>query len=698
MEKDSRRIAAILAADVAGYSRLVGADETAALAALNLRREIFERLVAEFGGRVFGSVGDSLMAQFPSAINALRCARHLQNAIDEENDTVPADRRMALRIGVNLGDVVEKDGLLYGDGINIAERLQTMAEPGGIVISGAVHEQVRNKLSAGFRSLGFQSLKNIAEPVLSYKVIGFDAARDRFRVVSWFYRRDVRLTLLGLLFVLGGGFLWIYMHAGNAPDLAPRPPAGSPAVTETADSQSIAVLPFADMSADKNQEYMADGMAEELLNLLSQVPDLKVIARTSSFAFKGQKVELAEIARRLNVAYVLEGSVRSSSDRMRITAQLVRTADSTRLWSETFDRPLGDVFAVQDEIAKAVVSELKIKLLSDAPKARERKPEAYALFLKARDIGMQHTPLSYEQSISLYEQALKLDPEYAEAWDGLANNYGYQAINGIRPSAEGFQLASEAAQKALALDPRYAQAHARLGWIAVNYDRDLVSAARHLSNALALDPSNTYILDWSAVLLRRLGRIDQAIEIGEYLVIHDPLNADAVLELGLAHKHAEHWDTAITHYRSALALSPSGIGAHGVIGEVMVLQGNPRAALAEVQLETDPAWRLHVQSLANHALGQSAASAAALAEMIESHGNSYASFIVEEAAFRGDIDLAFEWMDKAALLRDPSLGAIPLSLFCANLHKYSRWHSFLHQHGMAPEQLSAIDFHVTLPE
>ena len=443
---------------------------------------------------------------------------------------------------------------------------------------------------------------------------------------------------------------------------------------------------------------MADGMAEELLNLLTQVPDLKVIARTSSFAFKGQNVDVTEIAKKLNVAHVLEGSVRTSGDRLRITAQLVRTADSTHLWSNTYDRPLGDIFAVQDEIARAVVSELKIKLLGAAPKAKAREPQAYALFLKARTIGEQHTPLAYEQSISLYRQALALDPGYAEAWDGLANNYGYQAIDSISRSDEAFRLASEAAHKALALDPQYAQAHARLGWIAINYDRDLRSAARHLSHALVLDPSNMDIIEWAGLLLRRIGRLDQAIEIGKYLVVHDPLNADAHLELGLAYKYAGHWDAAITQYRSALALSPSAMGGHGVIGEVLVLQGNAKAALAEVRLETDGAWRLHVESLAHQALGQSAASEAALAKMIESHGEKNASYIVEEAAFRGDTNRAFQWLDKAAQSRDPSLGAIPLSPFCENLHKDPRWLPYLREHGMAPEQLAAIEFDVTLPE
>jgi TolB-like protein/Tfp pilus assembly protein PilF len=452
------------------------------------------------------------------------------------------------------------------------------------------------------------------------------------------------------------------------------------------------------MSATKNQEYMADGLAEELLNLLSQVPDLKVIARTSSFAFKGQNIELAEIAKRLNVAYVLEGSVRTSGDRLRITAQLVRAADSTHLWSEKYDRPLADIFAVQDEIAKAVVSELKIKLLGAAPKAKGRVPEAFALFLMARDIGEQHTPLAYEQSISLYRQALELDPDYAEAWDGLANSFGYQGIDSISRSDEANRLASDAAHRALVLDPQYAQAHARLGWIAINYDRDLRSAARHLSHALALDPNNMDIIEWATLLLRRIGRLDQAIEIGEYLVVHDPLNADAYVELGLAHKYAGHWDGAIKQYRSVLALSPSAMGAHGLIGEVLVLQGSPKAALAEVRFETDAAWRLHVEALAHQALGQSAASEAALAKMIESHGDKNASYIVEEAAFRGDANLAFEWLEKAAQQRDPSLGAIALSQFCENLHKDSRWLSYLRKHGMAPEQLAAIEFDVTLPK
>ena len=482
---------------------------------------------------------------------------------------------------------------------------------------------------------------------------------------------------------------------GHRFDGAPTDSRSAPAAAAL---NSIAVLPFADMSADKNQEYLADGMTEELLNLLAQVPDLKVIARTSSFAFKDQDVDVSEIAKRLNVAHVLEGSVRTSGNRLRVAAQLVRAADSTHLWSNKYDRPMDDIFAVQDEIARAVVSELKIKLLDAAPQAKAREPEAYALFLQARAIEQQHTVLGYEQSVSLYRQALELDPGYAEAWDGLASNYGNQAIESILRSDEGFRLASEAAQRALALDPQYAQAHARLGWIAIHYDRDLESAARHLSHALALDPVNTEIIEIAAILLRRIGRLDQAIELGKYLVVHDPLNVEAHFDLALAHKYAGHLDAAITQFRSLLALSPSTIGARGAIGEVLVLQGNAKAALAEVRFESDEAWRLHVESLAHHTLAQSDASQAALAKMIERYGDKYASFIVEEAAFLGDTNRAFQWLDKAAQSRDPSLGAIPLSQFCENLHKDPRWLPYLRDHGMAPEQLAAIEFDVTLPE
>src|SRR5688572_10321863 len=432
MLEHGRKITTILAADVVEYSRLMGVDEAGTLAALSERRVLFERLAREHDGVEFGSVGDSLMAHFPSAVNAVHCAQAIQRAVERENEPLPPDQRLTLRVGVNLGDVMEKNGLLYGDGVYMAARLQALAKPGGVIVSDAVYQQVKNKLKVRFFSLGPRRLKNIGEPVLCYELTGPASVRRRWPAASRLGRPLVTYTVIVLLLLMGGGFFWYFHGKGNAPVATPMSATPSPTVAAAAHAKSIAVLPFADMSAAKNQQYMGDGMAEESLNLLAQVPELKVIARTSSFAFKGQNIQIDEIAKRLNVAHVLEGSVRTSGNQLRVTAKLVRASDSTQLWSSKYDRPLDDIFVVQDEIAKAVVTELKIKLLGAVATAKVRKPEAFALFLKARHIGQQLTPLAYEQSISLYRQAIELDPDYAAAWEGLATIYGYQALDNIQ--------------------------------------------------------------------------------------------------------------------------------------------------------------------------------------------------------------------------------------------------------------------------
>ena len=506
------------------------------------------------------------------------------------------------------------------------------------------------------------------------------------------------LAILAVLTVAVGATLWWYVSRIDVSAWVVDTGVPETRHMVQADAASIAVLPFVNMSSDEEQEYFADGMSEEVLNLLSQLPQLRVIARTSSFSFKGKEVDVATIAKTLNVAYLLEGSVRKSGNRVRITAQLIRTADSSQLWSESYDRQMTDVFKVQDEIAGAVVSELKIKLLAAPPKARATDPKAYALFLQAREIDRQGTAAAYEQSFALYQQALALDPAYTAAWVGLAGAYRNRVYPSRQLADEGIRLAREATEKALALDPEYAPAHAQLAFITLLYTRDLAAAARHLEHALALEPANPDILRFAGALARRLGRLDKAIAIGEYQIARDPVSAEGHYSLGLAYRYAGRLDEASAEFRTALRLSPGYVNAHAMIGEVLLQKGDAQGALAEIQQETNPKVRLSSLSVAYHALGRKVESDDALAELIRKHEQTSAYDIAVALAYRGEADRAFEWLDKAVQYDNFNLGSLAVYPLFTNLHSDLRWLPLLRKVGIAPEQLAAIQFEVTLPK
>jgi TolB-like protein len=466
------------------------------------------------------------------------------------------------------------------------------------------------------------------------------------------------------------------------------------------DAKSIAVLPFADMSQAKDQEYFSDGIAEELLNLLAKIPELKVAARTSAFAFKGKEADIAEIAQKLRVAHVLEGSVRKAGNTLRITAQLVRAADGYHLWSETYDRPLDDIFAVQDEIAAAVVEQLKITLLGAAPKVRRVEPEAYTLFLRAEQQYRLDTHAGWEQAFALYQQALAVDPAYTAAWLGLANYYDNNAFLGLGPRSgeENIRLARQAVDKALAIDPDYAPAHGSLAWFANVYDNDLAVAAQHLERALAIEPTDPSVR-WGAIrLLIGLGRLDRALELARQTVPVDPLffgTHGGVCEILY---RARRFDEAIPHCRTALELNAAATWSHYVIGLALLFSDDKEAALAQMQSEPQEGWRLTGLAVVHHALGRKAESDAALAELIDKHARRWADSIAWVLAYRGDADAAFEWMDKAVAERTSGVVHFPVEPLLASLHTDPRWLPFLRKIGRAPEQLAAIPFDVNLPQ
>jgi TolB-like protein/Tfp pilus assembly protein PilF/predicted Ser/Thr protein kinase len=496
--------------------------------------------------------------------------------------------------------------------------------------------------------------------------------------------------------VLGTGlFAWSRRSVTPAPEASAATPA--PAAAEERE-RSIAVMPFVNMSPDKDQDFFADGISEELLNLLAKIPQLRVISRTSAFSYKGREVKLQQVADELKVGHILEGSVRKSGNRVRITAQLVEASSDTHIWSQTWDRDLTDIFAVQDEIAAAVVQQLEITLLNEAPKAKAADPKAFALFLQARAINRQHTIAGYAQAVDLYKQALKLDPDYTPAMQGLAQCYMNQIDNGVRTSEEGHRLARELVEKALAIDPNYAPAHVSLGWISMYSDNDIEAAAGHFERALQLAPSDSSVLNGAAVLLSNLGRTREAIEVGLYGISRDPVAAATRSNLGSYYLMAGRWDECIASYRKGLEFSPGASGPHWYIGLALLGKGEPQAALDEFLLDPSDERRLLGRAVALHALGRAEESDAALAEAIEKHGDGRKVEIAGVLSIRNEPDRAFEWLEKAIADKNTALCEIAQEPMFANLRKDPRWLPMLKRIGFAPDRLDAVQFSVSLPK
>jgi len=458
---------------------------------------------------------------------------------------------------------------------------------------------------------------------------------------------------------------------------------------------SIAVLPFVNMSADPDQEYFSDGISEELLNLLARIPELRVASRTSAFSFKGENLEIPEIARRLQVAHVLEGSVRKAGSEVRITAQLIDARSDTHLWSETWDRQLDDIFAVQDEIAADVVDQLKITLLGEAPHVAQADPEAYALYLQGRQLAGQLTAESLRRATDLLKQSLEIDPGYAPAWRQLASTYMNLAGSGLMPVEDGYALAREAADRALEIDPDYAPAYSSLARLSVSHG-DLAAAARYQQKALSLAPTDPVILNASATLAQNLGRLEESIALLELTVARDPVSPVWHGNLGNGYVWAGRWDDAIREWRTSLDLAPGRIGSNFGIAMALMGKGEPEAALEAIRQEEGPFGMLGLP-MVYHALGREADSDAALAELIAEYEKQAAYNIAYVYAFRDQADVAFEWLDKAVEFGDPGLSEILVERLFANVHDDPRWLPFLESIGKSPEQLAAIDFEVALP-
>ena len=508
-----RKLAAILSADVKGYSRLMEADEVGTVRTLTAYRELMATLIREHRGRVVDATGDNLLAEFPSVVDGVQCAVAIQQALKARNAELPEARRMEFRIGINLGDVIVDGERIYGDGVNIAARVEGLAEPGGICLAGSAWEQVKNKLALAFDSLGAHHVKNIAEPVRVYRV-RMDAAgaapRVRIRRPAWL--RPWLAAALTVV-VLGAGVVsW---------NLYPRvwPTAGVVSEGETAlplpDEPSIAVLPFANMSADPEQEYFSDGLTDALITQLYKIPNLFVIARTSSATYKGKAVRVQQVGRELGVRWVLEGSVQKAGERVRIQAQLIEAATGKHVWAESYDRELKDVFAVQDGIIRKIVTELGVKLawgeeFRSWVHATDNL-QAFDHFVQADKLYMHFEKEPNAQARGLLLKAIELDPKFARAIAFLGYTHLYDTFFGwAKDPAESSRLAEDLANRAVALDDRDYLAHALLSRIYAQkglHEQAIAEGQR----AVEVEPSNATAVSALAATMTYAGRPEEGL-------------------------------------------------------------------------------------------------------------------------------------------------------------------------------------------
>jgi adenylate cyclase len=524
--------------------------------------------------------------------------------------------------------------------------------------------------------------------VLKLSTLGFLIGLPIVLVLAWYHgdRGEQRIhgsevAIIFLLFLVAGGVFWRYEPADDAPSSSVAASNMSGA-TVAFDEKSIAVLPFADMSPKKDQEYMSDGIAEELLNVLAKIPELKVIARTSSFAFKGEKIEIAEIAAKLRVGHVLEGSVRTSGNKVRITAQLIRAADSTQLWSESYDRPLDDIFAVQDEIADAIVQALRVRLLGTGASAREggtANLEAYQLYLQAVSAINLSTRESLQSAERLLKRAISLDPQFARAWSRLGWVAYDSSLTGDKPADEAYREARQSAERALQLNPQLADAHALLQVVLVQADKDWAAAETEGRKALALDPTNPQVLfsaGWFASIQRRY---EEGERLYRKALDRDPLNFNLVDGIAENYYRTGRLADAAQILGAHIEREPRSAWSRAMLSRVQLVQGNVDVALATLRQEVDEGARIAYLPIMLQANGRQAEADAAMKELVAYWGDSCAICIARAYAYRGDKERALDWLDKAYRMHDSSIMNVIDEPLMKSLAGEPRYKAFLRE-------------------
>jgi len=586
-----RKLTAVFSADAAGYSRLMAEDEAATVKTIAAYRDAMASLIKQHRGRVVDSPGDNVLAEFPSVVDAVQCAVAVQKELQARNAELPDNRRMDFRIGINLGDVIEEDDRIYGDGVNIAARLEALADPGGICVSKTAFDHIESKLPLGYEYLGEQEVKNIPKPVGAYRVlleprITVAGEIEKEKAVPLWRRKSILAGSVALIVLIIAALIWNFYFRPLPVEVA----SVEKMAFSLPDKPSIAVLPFVNMTEDPGQEYFSDGLTEEIITALSKIRGLFVIASHSTFSYKDRPVKVRQVAEQLGVQYVLEGSVRRSEERIRIAAQLIDAIKGHHLWSERYDRTVSDIFALQDDITKNIIIALQVKMMpgEDVP-VYARGTDNLDAYLKAMEGWWHYTQWTREgasRAQQLAQEAIALDPRYAYAYHVLGASHRLVLWLGLAKfPQESLKSSIELDNKAISLDSSLAIAHAGLGYslvLARQYDRAIAAGER----ALSLEPHSANVLYSHGSVLMFAGRNEEAITLfQEALRLNPKPNNNLYRHFGNALANTGRYEEAIALQKKAIEQNPNDIFAYMVMASVCSMAGREaeaRAAAKEV--------------------------------------------------------------------------------------------------------------------
>jgi TolB-like protein/class 3 adenylate cyclase/Flp pilus assembly protein TadD len=653
---EQRKLAAIMFTDMVGYSALSQRDDKLALELLEEHRRLLREIFPRFNGTEIKTIGDAFLIEFHSALEAAQCAIEIQRTLAKRNHDVTAERRIEVKIGIHIGDVVHRGGDVYGDGVNIASRIEQLAGAGGICVSMDVERQIRNALEARFEKLAPTELKNISVAMDLFRIVlpwehGAKAEPAEISVRDRPFPAS-RMAWIGAIVLVAVGAAWWFAHQSTK-QVASSPSVSTsraaPSTAPAADQKSIAVLPFVDMSQAKDQEYFCDGISEEILDALAKVDGLRVVARTSSFSFKGKNADVADVANKLNVENILEGSLRREGNRIRITAQLINARDGFHLWSDTYERELKEVFAVQDEITRSIVDALKIKLAVAPPARARQNTEAYDLYLQGLYLSNKSDEGSFRKSLSLFQRALDKDPNLARAWTGIAKDWAWLADAYVKP-LEAYPKVKEAASKALALDERDAEARSYLGDSIRILDRNFSRDEAELKRALEINPNSADAHLLMSFLKSAQGELEEAVQEIEEAERLDPLSPPICFVAVLWYRSADRIEDAINAGQRSVQLDPNYVYFDPPLADAYREKGDFNEAVA---LYEKAQAATHFPSpglgIAYAKMGRREDARRVLDQLIEKSRQQYvaADSIAAVYVALGEKDEALRWLDRA---------------------------------------------------